>query len=93
MKASKIKLITDAVKSPCLVGITAFEEDVQQFTCNRFNGENCECHRNYKIALRDKQNECNFCKEPTTELFIYPPEKINTGSICCKNCYNELINR
>ncbi len=51
MKSDKIKLITGAVKTPCLVGRTAFEEDVQQFTCKRFNGDNCECHKNYIKAL------------------------------------------
>lgn len=48
---NEIKQITDKVKSPCLVGRVAFEESVQQYTCKRYNGKNCECHRNYEQAL------------------------------------------
>lgn len=51
MKPQKIKKITDAVKIPCLVGIRAFEEDVQQFTCKRFNGDICLCHKEYLKAI------------------------------------------
>lgn len=58
MEDNEIKTITDKAKSPCLVGRRAFEEDVQQFTCKRYNGENCQCHKDYINEIK-KHNDMN----------------------------------
>ena len=47
----EIKVITDKVKTPCLVGIRYFEKGVQQATCKFINGEYCQCHATYEKAI------------------------------------------
>lgn len=56
MTPEKIKQITDKVKTWCLVGFTYFDKNVQQYTCEFRNGENCECHRIYQKALDEYAN-------------------------------------
>ena len=51
MTKEKIKEITDKAKTPCLIGMVAFDKDVQQFTYKSFNGDKCACYRDYKAAL------------------------------------------
>lgn len=47
----EIRAITDKAHQPCLIGMRAFDKDIQQYTCRAFNGKHCECYRDYKAAL------------------------------------------
>lgn len=47
----QIREITNKAKTWCLVGMTGFDEDVQQQTCHFFN-KYCSCRQKYLSALQ-----------------------------------------
>ena len=52
----EIKDVTDKAKQPCLIGIRAFDEDVQQFTCKFINGDKCDCYNKFKSKITQYEN-------------------------------------